>query len=74
MAKKASQEPVQTLIETFREFNETKQIDETTLLGVLEGIVAKRLRFHKLAIEVDKPHIDSISADIHTDKIAGIGI
>ena len=36
MAKKASQEPVQTLIETFREFNETKQIDETTLLGVLE--------------------------------------
>ena len=36
MAKKASQEPVQTLIETFREFNEMKQIDETTLLGVLE--------------------------------------
>ena len=36
MAKKASQDPVQTLIETFREFNETKQIDETTLLGVLE--------------------------------------
>ena len=36
MAKKASQKPVQTLIETFREFNETKQIDETTLLGVLE--------------------------------------
>ena len=36
MAKKASQEPVQTLIETFREFNETKQSDETTLLGVLE--------------------------------------
>ena len=36
MAKKASQEPVQTLIETFREFNETKQIDETSLLGVLE--------------------------------------
>ena len=36
MAKKASQEPVQTLIETCREFNETKQIDETTLLGVLE--------------------------------------
>ena len=36
MAKKASQEPVQTLIETFREFNETKQIDETTLLGVFE--------------------------------------
>ena len=36
MAKKASQEPVQTLIETFREFNETKQIDETTLMGVLE--------------------------------------
>ena len=36
MAKKASQEPVQALIETFREFNETKQIDETTLLGVLE--------------------------------------
>ena len=36
MAKKASQEPVQTLIETFREFNETKHIDETTLLGVLE--------------------------------------
>ena len=36
MAKKAAQEPGQTLIETFREFNETKQIDETTLLGVLE--------------------------------------
>ena len=36
MAKKASQEPVQTLIETFREFNEMKQIDEPTLLGVLE--------------------------------------
>ncbi len=36
MAKKATQEPVQSLIETFREFNETKQIDETTLLGVLE--------------------------------------
>lgn len=45
MAKKATQEPVQTLIETFREFNETKQIDETTLLGVLEesfrSVIAK---------------------------------
>ena len=39
MAKKASQEPVQTLIETFREFNETKQIDETSLQGVLEESV-----------------------------------
>ena len=53
--------------------NDVAQIVES-LLGVLEGIVAKRLRFHQLAIEVDKPHIDSISADIHTDKIAGIGI
>ena len=46
MAKKASQEPVQTLIETFREFNETKQIEESTLRGVLEesfgSVIVKR--------------------------------
>ncbi len=45
MAKKASQEPIQTLIETFNEFNEMKHIDKTTLLGVLEesfrSVIAK---------------------------------
>lgn len=45
MAKKATQEPVQTLIETFAEFNETKHIDSTVLLGVLEesfrSVIAK---------------------------------
>lgn len=45
MAKKATQEPVQTLIETFQEFNETKHIDSTVLLGVLEesfrSVIAK---------------------------------
>ena len=45
MAKKASQEPVQTLIETFNDFNEMKHIDKTTLLGVLEesfrSVIAK---------------------------------
>ena len=44
MAKKAA-EPVQTLIETFQEFNETKHIDSTVLLGVLEesfrSVIAK---------------------------------
>ena len=45
MAKKASQEPGQTLIETFNDFNEMKHIDKTTLLGVLEesfrSVIAK---------------------------------
>ncbi|MDO4212090.1 MAG: transcription termination factor NusA [Bacteroidales bacterium] len=45
MAKKATVEPVQTLIETFQEFNETKHIDSTVLLGVLEesfrSVIAK---------------------------------
>lgn len=45
MAKKATAEPVQTLIETFQEFNETKHIDSTVLLGVLEesfrSVIAK---------------------------------
>lgn len=44
MAKKVA-EPVQTLIETFQEFNETKHIDSTVLLGVLEesfrSVIAK---------------------------------
>ena len=45
MAKKVTQEPVQTLIETFQEFNDTKHIDSTILLGVLEesfrSVIAK---------------------------------
>ena len=45
MAKKATAEPVQTLIETFQEINETKHIDSTVLLGVLEesfrSVIAK---------------------------------
>lgn len=45
MAKKVIEEPVQTLLESFTEFNETKHIDKTTLLGVLEesfrSVIAK---------------------------------
>ena len=33
MAKKQTETP--SLLETFRDFNQTKNIDDTTLLGVL---------------------------------------
>ena len=43
MAKKQTETP--SLLETFRDFNQTKNIDDTTLLGVLEesfrSVIAK---------------------------------